>query len=56
MDTIDEATNTNDEHVGAEEADEGGDFEVTSINDDETHDGATDAENGADEAIGWVDG
>ena len=56
VNAIDEATNTDDEHVCTEEADEGGDFEVASINDDEAHDGATDAEDGTDEAIGWVDG
>ncbi len=55
VDAVDEATNTDNEHVGAEEADEGGDFEITSVDDDEAHDGATDAEDGTDEAIGWVD-
>ena len=56
MDTVDKATNTNNEHVGAEEADEGGDFEITRVQDDEAHHCATDANRDTDEAIGVVFG
>ena len=56
VNAIDEATDANNEHVGAEEADEGGNFEIASIQDDETHDGTTNTNGDADETVGLVFG
>lgn len=54
MDAIDETTDTNDEHVGTEEADEGRDFEVARVKNDEAHYCATNANRDTNEAVGLV--
>ena len=56
MNTIDKAGGTNNQHIGTKEADKGGDFEGTSIQNGGTDDTATNASKDTDETIGGVHG
>ncbi len=55
VNAVNEASNTNDEHVNAEEAGKHRDVEFACVNDNEGHDAAGATCKDTDKAVGWVD-